>query len=64
MIMAGTTHIFALNYSLFNQGGKLSRGRVRVYLTALLQRANHANYELKYLRLHGLVKSPIHKAAR
>lgn len=41
----------ALNYCLLNQGGKL---RARVYLTALLRRANHANYELECLRSSSL----------
>ncbi|KYM78207.1 hypothetical protein ALC53_11402 [Atta colombica] len=50
--------VVALNYCLLNQGGKL---RARVYLTALLYRANHANYELEYLRLLVLVKLPTPK---
>ncbi|KYN43758.1 hypothetical protein ALC56_02021 [Trachymyrmex septentrionalis] len=50
--------VVALNYCLLNQGGKL---RARVYLIALLYRANHANYELEYLRLLVLVKLPTPK---
>jgi len=41
----------ALNYCLLNQDGKL---RPRVYLTALLRRANRTNYEPEYLRSSSL----------
>ncbi|TGZ31900.1 Uncharacterized protein DBV15_01219, partial [Temnothorax longispinosus] len=53
--------VAALNYCLLNQGGKL---RARVYLTALLRRANHANYKLECLRLLVLVKLPTPKPRR